>query len=386
MARVTTPGGAVAQFNSHGQVTSIRMPGMTIQHGAGGQRTIVSLKKDAAGHVYSVVSTGVHSGFVERSFAVNGQTYLRKTYVANGQAVTRVYGGYSYRGIMYYYYMPFFYYMPGFYDWMDSPWGPGAAYGWGWGPWYPTYGYYFGAYPQYPNAAMWLSDYVVATNLEAAYQGRGPEQAALANNTSKPLMTPDVKQAIADEVSAQLTEERQAAAQLPAAGTMARPGGASAANPATERMPAALDPKHRVFIVVMPLTEEAADGSQCLLRPGDVLERLDDSPDAHNRVTAMVWTSLKDDCRPGAKLNVSVKSLQEMDNQFRAQVDAGVAKLAASQGKDGIPSGPAANPREVAAVKTQPDTTAIKELQQQELQAAQAEKEVAQATKPGPSN
>jgi len=44
---------------------------------------------------------------------------------------------------------------------------------WGWTPaaypWYGYYGYYFAPYPAYPSAAYWLTDYVMASDLQAAY-------------------------------------------------------------------------------------------------------------------------------------------------------------------------------------------------------------------------
>jgi hypothetical protein len=83
-----------------------------------------------------------------------------------------VYRGYSFKGRTYYGYQPAVYYHPAFYGWASSPWtGPvsfgAAAWGWAGAPWYGYYG--FTPYPLYAGPAFWLTDYLVAANLQAAY-------------------------------------------------------------------------------------------------------------------------------------------------------------------------------------------------------------------------
>ena len=75
---------------------------------------------------------------------------------------------------------------------------------------------YFAPYPVYPSAAFWLTDYMISPDLQTAYAAHaeagevagGPEAAG-----GQPILTPDVKQQIADEVKAQLALENQEAAQ-----------------------------------------------------------------------------------------------------------------------------------------------------------------------------
>ena len=385
---MTTAHGAVARFDGRGRVASIRAPGMTIQHGGMGQRTVVAERRDARGMPYRVVSVGGHRGYVERGFVRGGRPYLRRTYVVNGKVYTRVYGGYYYHGVAYYHYIPAYYYGPAFYGWAYNPWGPPAAYAWGWGPWYPYYGYYFTPYPVYPDASLWLTDYLIAANLQAAYAaqanaaagagappdngpGNGPAAAA---NAGSPELSPEVKQAIADEVKAQLAAERDAAKAPPAG------AGATAAPAGQESVPAALDPNHRTFIVATAIDGEIADGSECSLSPGDVLTRLDDAADANQHVKVLVSSSQKNDCRSGSQLAVAVQDLQEMHNHFQSQIDDGLGELAKNQGKNGLPSGPPANPQEVAEAKSAPDLTAVAELQKEEQEADKDEKEVAEAS------
>ena len=384
---VTTPRGAVANFNSRGQVTTIHSGAMTINRGAGGQRTVAAVHTDARGASYRVVNTGAHAGYVERNFVRNGQPFVRRTYVVNGQAYTRVYGGYYYHGIAYYHYYPGYYYAPGFYGWAYAPWAAPVVFGWGWGPWYPYYGYYFAPYPVYAAPYFWVTDYMIAANLQAAYAAQaaaaaqGQQEAPVAENNPAPVLTPEVKQAIADEVRAQIEAERAAAQQPPApavAPTAGAPGGA-------EQVPGALDPNFRTFIVANALSAQVPDGTECSLTAGDVLTRLDDSPDANLNVKVMVSSSQRSDCRSGTQLAVSVQDLQDMRNSFEQNVNEGMGKLAENQGKGQIPAGPAASPRANPDAQSAPDLTAVADLQKQEQEADQSEREVAQASGNGPA-
>jgi len=407
VASVTTPRGAVARYDGAGRVATIHTPGMTIHHAPMG-RTVVAERRDARGATYRVVSVGGHRGYVERGFVRGGQPYMRRTYVVNGRVYTRVYGGYPYRGVVYYHYVPAYYYSPGFYGWAYRPWGPPVAYAWGWGPWYASYGYYFTPYPTYAEASFWLTDFVVASTLQAAYEAQAAQaQAVAAQNAAAAAasagaagapppggapvaqagapvaLSPEVKQQIADEVRAQLAAERDAAAAPPAQpATGAAPGGTpagAAVTTAQDRVPAALDPNHRTFIVSTATNAEVADGTECSLSPGDVLTRIEDTPNGNQQVKVLVSSSQTNDCRSGTQLALAVDNLQDMANHFRSQMDDGLGQLAQNQGKNGLPTGPAAGAREVPEAKTQPDLTAVAELQKEEQEAEENEKDVAAA-------
>ena len=92
----------------------------------------------------------------------------------DGHRYARVYRGYDYHGRHYYGYVHDRYYHPGYYGWAYHPWGRvyygPAAWGWGGAPWYGFYGAYFTPYPVYASPAFWLTDYLIAANLQAAYQ------------------------------------------------------------------------------------------------------------------------------------------------------------------------------------------------------------------------
>jgi hypothetical protein len=252
-----------------------------------------------------------------------------------------------------------------------------------------------------------MTDYVISQNLQAAYAAQaqanananaaanaqamgdyaGGGQQSADNGGGSPALSPEVKQAIADEVKAQLEAEKAAAAAAPASGG----GAASASNqqsasatsdPDTavtdQQRPAALDPNYRTFIVSTVLTEQGADGADCSLSPGDVVTRLDDNPDANQKVKVLVSSSQKSDCHSGSQLAMAVDDLQEMHNHFREQLDSGLKTLAENQGKNGIPAGPAPGGYANPDGQVQPDLDVEAQLNDQQKDADAAEAEVQQ--------
>jgi hypothetical protein len=131
--------------------------------------------------------------------------------------------------------------------------------------------------------------------------------------------------------------------------------------------------------------EVSVDDQPCILRPGDVLNRTETVPDKDNTVAVYVLKSQKSDCAAGTTPRIQVADLQEMHNHFREQMDAGLKTLADNQGKNGLPSAPAAASPHVNADGTAaPDDAAAigAQLNQQQQEAEQAETEVQQAAPP----
>jgi len=405
LENVVTKNGNEAHYDPKGKLTTIKTPnGTKIVHNPAGGRNIVTEHRDARGHVDSrIVSTGPHRGFAEHAVQRGGHDYMQRTYVRDGRTYTSVSRGYYYHGSLYYQWVPPFYYGPAFYGWGYTPWGEPIAYtGWGWSdtPWYGASGYYFAPYPVYPSAYFWLTDYLIAQNLQAAYEAQAAANIAAANaeaaaananaaaanadaasaaqgsQAGAALLTPDIKEMIAEEVKAQLAEE-QAAAQFASAPPPTVPQQSIAD---TYRVPAALDPNRRVFIVSSVL-DVTVDGQSCILRPGDVLNRTEVTPDKENTVAVQVIKSQKSDCAAGSAPRIQVSDLQEMHNQFREQMNAGLKSLADNAGKNGLPAAPAADSHKdnadgTAAPDDAADLTA--KLNQQQQEAEQAETEVQQ--------
>jgi len=252
-----------------------------------------------------------------------------------------------------------------------------------------------------------MTDYLISQNLQSAYEAQAQAQAnanAAANaramgdyagggdqsadnggGNGGPALTPEVKQAIADEVKAQLDAEKAQAAQgssgASASGGNAGGGQQSAEN--QEEVPAALDPNHRTFIVSAVLTEQAPDGSDCSLSPGDVVTRIDDTPDANKSVKVLVSSSQKGDCSSGSQVAMAVDDLQEMHNHFREQLDQGLKTLAENQGKNGIPAGPKPGGRVNPDGKVEPDMDVEAQLKEQDKDADAAESEAEQQAQSG---
>jgi hypothetical protein len=279
-----------------------------------------------------------------------------------------------------------------YYGWAYNPWPAPVYYGWGWGgsPWYGYYGGYFAPYPVYPSAAFWLTDYLISANLQAAYEARAAARAAAANgddgggdqqqsqpsgndnsasNSAPVTLTPEVKEAIAEEVKAQLAAQ-QAQAQQASAGSQQ-----SSATTTSQEVPAALDPARHTFIVASDLTV-SSNGQECQLTAGDVIKRTSDTPDDDRKVTATVSASKKSDCAAGREIAIAVDDLQEMHNKFEEQLDNGMKDLSSKQGQNGLPKAPDTKTVPSDVPPPPPDNNAAKTLEEQQSAADQTESQV----------
>jgi hypothetical protein len=380
--RLTTKTGDEARFDSTGHVRVIHSQDTTIRLGPHGGRTVITERPDHT----RIVSMGPHYGYVDRPVVRGGRPYLERTYVSDGHVYARAYPGYYYRGALYYHYAPAYYYAPAFYGWAVHPWHAPVVFAWNWGPWQGYYGYYFSPYPNYVSASLWLTDYIIAQELQAAFDA---QEAA---NNSQPTpsaespadsqaaappgeisqgapLSPEVKQSIAVEVTAQLNSEDNSATSLTATT-------GSAPAPSGDVLPEALSPTNRTFIADISLDEDLDDGATCSVGPGDVLARVDNSPDADQKVKVVIRSSAKGDCAAGTRVAVSAADLQDMSNHMREKVDDGVGQLAQDQGKNGMPGAPAAKPVQVADAQAAPDLDAQHQLQQQQHTADAAQRNV----------
>ena len=151
-----------------------------------------------------------------------------------------------------------------------------------------------------------------------------------------------------------------------------------AAAPTGDQVPAALDPKIRIFVVSSEEDLTTSDGTECALTAGDVISRTGDKPDDDNMVDAVVKSSKKDECAVGATVGVAVDDLQEMHNELRIQMDAGLKELADKQGKNGLPAAPDTKTQTGEVPAPTPDTGVASDLEQQQKEADQAEAEAKQ--------
>jgi hypothetical protein len=365
--RAFTRPGLQATYNPGGKLSSVhvvRPNNLLVTRTARGERLALAIRPGAV----IVVTYGKGRGFVQRP--IPGRPfYFERSSLVNGRPAAHVYRAYNYRGVVYVRYVPSTYYAPQFYGWAQNPWPTPVAYNWG-APTAPGMGLdggYFTPSSSYPSASQWLTDYVLSDDLKTAHQNHqeyesaaGPATPNGAAGEATPV-SPEVKDALAQEVQAQMADE-QAAAQ---------PGGqAVPANP--QALPPVLEPQQRTFVVAQNLDAPLA-AATCTLSPGDVLERTGDNLLPGNKVAVTVLSSQPGDCPAQTSTQLDLRALQEMCDRFREQVDTGLQTLASSQGQNGLPRAPAADPRPSPEGTVQPDSDVAATLGQEQADADQAE-------------
>jgi hypothetical protein len=335
-------------FDRKGRVSSLHTANLDIRRGAHGQRTVISRRADNS----RVVSTGRHSGYIERNVVVGNQTYIQRTNVINGRTATNHYVGFTYGGVAMARFVTPVFYAPAFYGWAFYPWPAPISFTFGWmgAPWYVGPNPFFVAYPMYPSAAFWLTDYMLGETLAAGY--RMHEDAMLASGDDDDLMAdassdPDDDQLdtasapattpISSELKAQIVEEVKEELSYDNAASRVQ-----SQETKYDEITAVVGRPHHVFVVSSDLDVTTTDEQACSLQPGDML-RLEAAPaDGSLLAELSVASSKQMDCPAGVTVTVALSDLQEMHNNFRAQVEAGLGALQAGQGQDGIPAAPAA--------------------------------------------
>ncbi len=299
-----------------------------------------------------------HWHFEERNVSFRGHEFAHRTWYVHGVAYHHFYQHYYYRGIAFDVYAPHYYYTPAFYGWAYAPWRAPVAWEWGWAgdPWYRYYGGWFHPYAVYNSASLWLTDYLLAQTLEAAYESR--IEAAAARSDAQVAgftpMTPEVKQAVAEEVRRQLALENSERATSNQ--SLPDPGSSGVARMIS-------DHTAHVFVTSDSLDVPSTDG-RCDLSEGDVIQL--SGPVSSDAITAnlMVLASKGSDCRKGTMVTVGLADLQEMQNHMRATIDHGLGELQSKQGKGGLPAAPpdAAKPpvpTQFAAIAPPPDPNPV---------------------------
>jgi hypothetical protein len=258
-------------------------------------------------------------------------------------------------------------------------------------PWYGYHAYYWEPYPVYQAPSYWVTDWMVAGYVADSY----------AISTSLAQTREEVRLAREDAEKAKLAAERaadaaekaeaqaeQAAAEARAAKAEARAAKAEleeskrkelAGKPNPKATPidketkdalqnqiaktieekkkatddqvppdvtaALADPEH-IYPVSKKIACIRADDDEAagFLTPGDLLKRkkgqdIPKEPGENMFVTMVVMTSKGDDdsVQAGTKIKISIKDLQEFDNEFRAKLDTGLVE--AGKNQDAFKSG-----------------------------------------------
>jgi hypothetical protein len=130
-----------------------------------------------------------------------------------------------------------------------------------------------------------------------------------------------------------------------------------------------------------PLDLVDADGNECSISDGDVLQLQTAPPDDSTTASLYVLVSKGgNECARADTVTVQLTDLQEMQNQLRANIDQGLKDLQAKQGTGGIPQAPPSaqappTAAPYAAIAPPPDPADATALQQQGQQADQAEQQ-----------
>jgi len=371
-------------FDPNGKVTSLRSSNLDVRRGSHGERSIVGHGKDNA----TLVTTGRHSGYMERSVTAGNRTYIQRTTVINQRIVSRNFVAFNYGGVGMVRFVTPAFFAPGFYGWAFYPWGPPIPFAFGWeaAPWYGGPNPYFAAYGEYPGAAQWLADYAIGETLSDGYQldadaelegdtdsyaetssdGDDSDQADRLNAEAMTPISAEIKESIVEQVKQELTYDSAASS-------------AHAEQTGYDEVSFVLGTQNQVFVVSSSLDVSTADEQLCGLQAGDILQMKSAPASNSDLVQLRVASSKRRDCPAGVTVTVSMADLQEMHNNFRARVEAGLGELQAGQGHNGIPAAPASaltEPRtNIASAATVPesDVTSALEAQRQQADAAEAQ-------------
>jgi len=173
-------------------------------------------------------------------------------------------------------------------------------------------------------------------------------------------LTPEVKQVVADEIRRQLAREsnESQAAQAPQAA-------APSAEPVATAPPA-LSPNVQHVFIVSSVVVVSADGQQCAITQGDVLQ-LDPADPYPDPTNARVLASKLTDCQSGKAVQIGLADLQEMQNHLRETLDKGLGELQSKQGQGNLPVIEASlrtqTPAPYAASLPAPDPNVASQLQ-----------------------
>ncbi|MGD0365379.1 MAG: hypothetical protein ABSC93_31235, partial [Bryobacteraceae bacterium] len=379
---VATSHGSVTK-RADGHVSTIHdtKRGMDVHHNLSGNRRVVVERSD---HSRIVAERGGR-GYVQRPYSYHGHEYARRSYYYHGRYYHGYYGRYYYHGYYVNPYYPAAYWGPAYYGWAYYPWARPVPYGWGWGgnPWFGYYGAFFTPYPVYASPSLWLTDYIIANSLQAAYVA----QAAALSNPAP--LTPEVKDLIAEEVKEQVALENKESAAA------AAPNGEPDAK--TSSIAQLLgDGKPHVFVAGHDLDVVDAGGNECALSEGDAMQLTGQTaPDAANATLAVLASKGGKECVKGDTVSVPLDELQEMQNHMRETIDQGLAELHKKAGQGGLPAAPAAakadaveSPMAAIAPPPPPESEVKAEINQQSTEADKAEKEAtadSAASGPGPN-
>lgn len=394
------PSGNIVRTAADGSVMDVRNPatGMSVHHGLDGSRSITVDKPDGSRIV--VPSRGV--AYVQHPYLYQAHPFDHRTFYDRGQLSHQLYRPYTYGATTLDAYAPQRFYSPEVYQWATTRYSTPQVPTWNYvsegAPWFVESRSYFTPEPAYTGPVFWLTDFVLATSLIAAYNAHpGPAvppgaappaaqasagapaaqptagqpatpQPALAQRAvvgspgadSSPEITPEVKEMVADEVRRQIKEESVEARQT-AQNKDPHPGEGGIVQELNQKEP-------HTLVVTSDLDLVDSTGRRCTLSEADVVQVISGPKPTTGTAEAVVLASRGSGmkCERAARVDIALTDLQEMQNYMRETMHQGLGNTRTGR------SAPTATPA-YAASAPPPDPNAANEIQQQQQIAALAE-------------
>ncbi|MBK9293423.1 MAG: hypothetical protein IPM57_03110 [Oligoflexia bacterium] len=206
-------------------------------------------------------------------------------------------------------YRPYYSYDSSFWGFYSRPYARSWYYTWGWhnSPWYVSMRWYYSPYPYYTSSAYWLTDYVISSMLNNAYQSGYRDGYNAGYNAG---YSP-----ISEEIKAQLRF------QVEQANLQFQKGDAVSLEQALQ---------NQNYIYPVDTNYQAVNvysGQACNLSEGDFI-RVSQQPSYYSDDVVMtVVASKPGSCTVGSQVAMDIDDLQEMLNSFSESVEDGLREL-----------------------------------------------------------
>ncbi len=322
----TKANGDIVRKARDGSVIDVRSPknGMLIHHAPNGIRRVVVDRPDHSRIV--VASRGLQ--YVQHPYKFGGHTYVNRTFYVHGQLAHQLYRPYNYAGTDLDVYATSRYYAPNFYQWATSTQSTPQPFAWGYTsnppPWFAYYRGYFTPDSSYTTPTLWLTDFLFASSLASHYQNYSPAASDAPAADGSAAITPDVKQAVAAEISLQVKQESTEAQQA-AQHQEPDAGAGSVVNEISDR-------QQHTFVADADLDLVDQSGNRCMISEGDVVQTSGGPQSDSGTATAVVLASKGGtECARATQVEIALTDLQEMQNHMRETIDQGMAKTNAAQ-------------------------------------------------------
>jgi hypothetical protein len=318
--------GNIVRKGADGSIIDVRSPknGMLIHYALNGNRRVVAERPDHS----RIVAASRGLQYVQHPYNFGGHTYNHRTFFVEGKVFHQLYRPYKYGDTNLDVYATPRYYEPKFYEWATGRQKTPEPFTWTYTnsppPWFAHYKGYFTPDPSYTSPTLWLTDFLLAASLSSHYQNNAQKgsDAPLADGSAG--ITPEVKQAVADEVTRQVKQE-STEAQQNARRREPEAGAASVVNAISDR-------QTHTFVVDSDLDLVDPSGRRCMISEGDVVEVNGGLEPGTSTATAIVLASKGGvECGRAAQVEIALTDLQEMQNHMRETIDQGMANTKAAK-------------------------------------------------------